>query len=189
MQPKLNQNPAEFRNLLEIFATQKPCRILEIGTYEGGSLYYWLINAALFGCPKKIKIGSIDDQHVNEKYYEEWTGGEIKPLLFKGKSQTEEAIDFAKQLCPIDWLFIDGGHSYEEVLFDWTNYGSLVKPGGIISFHDIAKTDPYIGDDGRTFPVEVHRLWNEIKHGFNYLEIIEPHDEWGSGPGIGVIYK
>lgn len=37
---------------------------------------------------------------------------------------------------PIDHLFIDGDHDYSSVRADFLNYAPLVRPGGIIAFHD-----------------------------------------------------
>jgi len=39
----------------------------------------------------------------------------------------------------IDLLFIDGNHEYEAVLRDFLDWSSLVKPQGIIAFHDVTK--------------------------------------------------
>ncbi|GAI70354.1 unnamed protein product [marine sediment metagenome] len=38
---------------------------------------------------------------------------------------------------PIDILFIDGNHRYEEVLFDYKTFAPFVKKNGLIIFHDI----------------------------------------------------
>lgn len=37
---------------------------------------------------------------------------------------------------PIDLLFIDAGHKYEEVSADYYAWSKFVKPGGVIAFHD-----------------------------------------------------
>lgn len=37
---------------------------------------------------------------------------------------------------PIDFLFIDGDHSYEACLQDWQGWGSFVREGGVVAFHD-----------------------------------------------------
>ena len=39
----------------------------------------------------------------------------------------------------IDFLLIDGDHSYEGVKRDWELYEPLVTPGGLIAFHDILR--------------------------------------------------
>lgn len=50
------------------------------------------------------------------------------------KSDTVAAsLDWKK---PIDLLFIDAGHQYEEVLADYQAWSPFVKPGGVIAFHD-----------------------------------------------------
>lgn len=36
----------------------------------------------------------------------------------------------------LDWLFIDGDHSYEGVKLDWDLYSNILKPGAIVIFHD-----------------------------------------------------
>lgn len=37
---------------------------------------------------------------------------------------------------PIDFLFIDGDHSYEGCLQDWHTWSPFVENGGIVAFHD-----------------------------------------------------
>lgn len=37
---------------------------------------------------------------------------------------------------PIDFLFIDGDHRYEEVLQDFSDWTPLLKPGGLLAMHD-----------------------------------------------------
>ena len=58
-------------------------------------------------------------------------------------------------------------------------YSSLVKEGGIIAFHDIAKYP-------HETTCDVNKFWNEIKKDYEFLEIIEDiNQNWA---GIGVIY-
>jgi predicted O-methyltransferase YrrM len=54
----------------------------------------------------------------------------------------------------INLLFIDGSHSYEDVLADFTNFFPHVVPGGIVVLHDVIETWP-----------GVFKAWHEvIKH-------------------------
>ena len=79
----------------------------------------------------------------------------------------------------VDFLFIDGDHTYEGVKRDFNKYSSLVKEGGIIALHDIAEHDPRSS-------CKVNKFWNELKNDYEYLEIIENiKQKWA---GIGVIY-
>ena len=56
----------------------------------------------------------------------------------------------------IDFLFIDGNHSYESVLCDFLLYYPLVKKGGIVGFHDTKLSESNIG---------VPKLISEIRDG------------------------
>lgn len=181
MPPKTSQNPKEFRKLLDIFETQNPKNILEIGTHNGGTLFYWLQHASSLSI-----VGSIDIQGIiSLRQAEEWAGLGVKALSYKGDSTEQQAVDWVKNnIGELDWLFIDGGHDYKTVFSDWINYGTMVKVGGIIALHDITPQQPYQGQ-----PNEVNMLWEELKNYYAHEEIIEPHKEWGIGPGIGVIYK
>jgi predicted O-methyltransferase YrrM len=42
----------------------------------------------------------------------------------------------------VDFLFIDGDHTYEGVTRDFEMYSPLVKRGGIIAIHDIVPASP-----------------------------------------------
>lgn len=46
------------------------------------------------------------------------------------------ARSLAESCGPLDFLFIDAGHSYDDVAADHRDYEPLVKPGGLIAFHD-----------------------------------------------------
>jgi predicted O-methyltransferase YrrM len=87
----------------------------------------------------------------------------------------------------LDFLFIDGDHSYEGVKKDFEIYSSLVRKGGIIAFHDIVP-DYYTRYGIRTpsYTGGVPKFWNEIKYNYRYIEIIEDPNQ--DGYGIGVLY-
>jgi predicted O-methyltransferase YrrM len=55
----------------------------------------------------------------------------VRPLV---AYSFDVAPDFKEQ---IDLLFIDGNHDYPAVLQDYEQWSPLVKPGGIIAFHDV----------------------------------------------------
>jgi hypothetical protein len=50
---------------------------------------------------------------------------------------------FAQSHAPFDFLFIDAGHSYEDVSLDYGHYQLLVRSGGVIAFHDALERDGY----------------------------------------------
>jgi cephalosporin hydroxylase len=60
-------------------------------------------------------------------------------------SQSPEAIHaaqkWAERLGGVDLLHIDGDHSMKGCLADWENYRGLVRPGGLVLFHDTWNPD------------------------------------------------
>jgi hypothetical protein len=78
----------------------------------------------------------------------------------------------------IDFLFVDGDHTYQGVSQDFKLYNQFVQPGGIIAFHDIVEHSPET-------QCNVNRFWQQIKTRFNHVEIVE---DWKAGfAGIGLI--
>jgi predicted O-methyltransferase YrrM len=57
--------------------------------------------------------------------------------VIKGNSMSDKTFNIVKERCPsIDFLFIDGGHDYNNVINDFDRYSKLVSPGGLIVFDD-----------------------------------------------------
>lgn len=54
-----------------------------------------------------------------------------------------ESISLAQYHGPYDFLFIDAGHTYQNVGNDHYTYGNMVRPGGIIAFHDALPREGY----------------------------------------------
>jgi predicted O-methyltransferase YrrM len=98
--------------------------------------------------------------------------------VIKGNSNDDSTAVEVRKHGPFDWLFIDAGHYYKEVVADWQNYAGFVREGGIAVLHDIL-THP-------AWPsIEVGRLWEEIKREYRTFEIVADRDaKWG---GLGVV--
>lgn len=76
-----------------------------------------------------------------QNYKPYWSQLPLKPendfRFFFGSS--DQTISEVKKLIEnqyIDCVFIDGDHSEQGVWTDWNNYYDLVRPGGLIIFHD-----------------------------------------------------
>jgi len=64
----------------------------------------------------------------------------------------------------LDFLFIDGDHTYQGVRKDFEMYSALVREGGMIAFHDIVPGLPQsVGG--------VPKFWKEIKNNYAHKEI------------------
>ena len=105
-----------------------------------------------------------------------------KIYLLRADSHDPSTLKKVKEILkskPLDFLFIDADHTYEGVRKDFEMYSKLVRKGGIIAFHDIV---PGPSKDVGGVP----KLWGEIKHSSNYMEIVK---DWKQGEcGIGVAY-
>jgi predicted O-methyltransferase YrrM len=166
----------EFEVLLELYRRLKPRRVLEIGTYHGGTLYHWLQNAPMGGC----RIVSVDSYAVgvdNRHLYPQWTPPGVELVVIEGESHANDTITKVRQNGFYNFALIDAGHYLAEVTRDWENYRQLV-PGGVLCFHDIL-THP-------AWPsIEVGQLWEQIKKDYLTFEIVADRDaEWG---GLGVV--
>lgn len=74
--------------------------------------------------------------------------------LVCGDTRSENTLRVARESAPFDLLFIDAGHLYAEVTADYRDYAPLVRPGGIVAFHDAVQRVPN---------VEVYRLVDELR--------------------------
>jgi predicted O-methyltransferase YrrM len=90
-------------------------------------------------------------------------GGRVEWLRATG-------ADAARRVAgPIDFVFIDGDHSYDGLRADWEGWAPLVAPGGVVALHDSRSSADrdlagagsarfaaeVIARDGRFEPVEV----------------------------------
>lgn len=50
---------------------------------------------------------------------------------------TVKLVELTLEGREVDFLFIDGGHQYENVSNDFRNYISFVRIGGLVGFHDL----------------------------------------------------
>ncbi|MEM5811461.1 MAG: class I SAM-dependent methyltransferase [Candidatus Aenigmatarchaeota archaeon] len=114
--------------------------------------------------------------------YKSFARDNQKIYLIRRNSHKKETLSEVKKILgeeELDFLFIDGDHSYYGVKKDFEMYGQLVRRGGIIAFHDIVKGNPkYAGD--------VWKFWKKIKNNYKNKEIIKDYNQ--DGYGIGIVY-
>lgn len=93
-----------------------------------------------------------------------------------GNSRATETFFAVQALSPFDAGLIDGDHRYCGVKADWETYGPLCA---ITAFHDIAGEGQTARNGG--MPVEVPRLWREIKAERDTVEFVAPQSKMGIG--------
>ena len=167
------QKPGELAGLLDMLAQVKPRLITEIGCDAGGTLWAW---SQLPGPPRVIGVdlpgGAYSVAAFPETHGAELIIGNSHHRGTFARLQAALGGDLA------DVLFIDADHTYAGVASDYHGYRPLVRPGGLIVFHDIVP-HPHIPSVG------VRDLWTEITEHWPSTEIITDREEpWG---GIGVL--
>ena len=171
------QDAGEFWSLVELVAANNTQNVLEIGVENGGTLWFW---DKIVGTSGKIVAA---DTRNNIQFDMEECVSEV--IFIEGDSHSAGAIAEIKAHFldnAVDFLFIDGDHSYDGVKADFENFASLVRPGGIIAFHDISNGRMPPDDRSIEDLIGPHRLWIEMASGYNTTV-------YHNTIGIGVIRK
>ena len=177
------QTPSEIKKFAEFYHDLNCKNILEIGTLYGGNFYLLCKLSNIKG--KKITIDYPFYPEQDKTMIERNTSNEIDKFadnvyILKNDSHNSETIEKVKEILngeELDFIFIDGDHTYEGVKQDYEQYKPFLKDGGYIAFHDITDTDI-----NRTLGNQVNKLWNELPND-NKIEF----NEHGPYMGIGVI--
>jgi cephalosporin hydroxylase len=180
------QQPAEAIALLSLLHPSQPSCVVEIGTAHGGSLLLWARAAAPDALIVSVDLPpwELDDPAELEKRQRiaSVASSGQRLHLVRGSSHDPAVLAEARRLLdarPVDFLFIDGDHSYDGVARDFRDYAPLVRPGGIVAFHDI---HPH----SRAWGGDVPRFWREVREQYRHAELVtSPRQD---GFGIGVIW-
>jgi cephalosporin hydroxylase len=184
------QKLTEFAPLVALLMRKSPTTVLEIGAGQGGALYAFC--AAANDAATLISV-DLPGGAFGPRYTEEDVP-RIRAYARDGQSLHLLAADShdpgtlrrVKQILagrPLDFLMIDGDHTYDGVRADFEMYSSLARSdGGLIALHDTT-FHPEVPD------CQVDRFWCEIGRGRRSLELKDPSDvrEWGPWGGIGVL--
>lgn len=176
---------SEILGLAQRVQRLQPRTVVEIGTATGGTLFIWCALAhpdatiVSIDLPGGIHGGGYP--YWKTFVYRRFTSANQKLHLLRGDSHSGAMLEQLKARLggqPVDFLFIDGDHTYAGVKQDFEMYSPLVRKGGLIAFHDIALHPPELD-------CHVDAFWNELKQTRPAHEFIENAKQgWG---GIGLI--
>jgi len=162
---------------LRLVRHERPRYVCEIGVDMGGTFYLWCKSAR-----KDATIVGIDLWGIRQEFYKHFAGEEQKAYLLSMDSHKQETAEYVRSLFGenrIDFLLIDGEHSYEGVKADFELYKPLMQKGGIVAIHDIVPTPiPSIGVD---------RFWAEIRQEYETQEFVMKYGPFAKKVGVGVI--
>jgi predicted O-methyltransferase YrrM len=180
------QRTWELQSLVADARRLRPAVVVEIGTDRGGTLACWAVvsapDAHLVSIDLPLPSAGLGTTDADL--------ARVRSLLRDGRrltalradshlESTRQRLEAALGGRAVDLLWIDGDHSDAGVRQDFDLYAPLVRPGGLIAFHDIQESALAPGH-------QVHRFWQELKARYPTREYID--QDWpGGGMGIGVL--
>ena len=180
-----SQLKSEILPMLDFAAELKPRTVVEIGTETGGTTF--LFGAGL--TTVDLLVG-IDCFVRNQKRLRALGRDELELHFISADSASPatyarlEAILGGRM---IDLLFIDGDHSFHGAARDFRTYRRLVRPGGLIAFHDIVPDSMLrSGVASAAWAGEVPLLWELLRSQYRSHEFVESWTRQ-EGSGIGLL--
>lgn len=138
--------------------------LLNIGIFKGASLH-----CLRAGAPDAMLVG------IDKSTGKLQGRNMLRAELIRNDTRKMESWDR-----PIHLLFVDGGHWYELVRSDIKNFGQHVVVGGIMAFHDYARSDNYLEERRqrrpKRAPLGVRRAVDELcteSRGWEFLAIVD----------------
>jgi predicted O-methyltransferase YrrM len=174
----------EIARLSGIVKALAPAAVCEIGAAGCGTTFLFARAAAPGSLVISLDLGLEEARRRASALFAR-EGQRV--VCLKADSHRPETVREVERLLagrPLDFLFIDGDHSYEGVARDFELYAPLVRPGGLIALHDIV---PLAERDERHTVGGVPRFWRELKARHPSAQEIVADPEQ-SAFGIGLIY-
>jgi hypothetical protein len=115
--------------------TQARIDLYNQGIFEGNGDYNWGDIGTTYLVDACNGVGGPNDLDDETSFFRK----NFYPRFIKSTSVEAYYNFFVKQDIQIDFLFIDGDHSYEGVKTDFELYSKLLSDQGIIAIHDTDK--------------------------------------------------
>ena len=171
-----NENQRDL--FIEILYRVKPKNILEIGFASGRSCCTALIAAN----PEKMISVDINLDYMGARENANLLMSDFKNLeIIEGDSKQILNKDFLEKEFPggLDFVFVDGGHSYEDAFKDMANTYGFINSGGVMIVDDfksgppdgcsILDVDKAVEDYSKEFNAE-YQVWYNSGKGFAIFE-------------------
>jgi hypothetical protein len=178
------QLPEELEQLIRAVCDIPLRNVMEIGSEAGGTFYVWCKLASGLKISLDLPTGASGSgkfaaiEALNERAAKMTSWGATHVLTADSHSPMARGlVRDALNGELLDFLFIDGDHSYEGAKADYFDYKGFVRSGGLIAFHDIKDSEFH-----RYRGCFVADFWKELKG--NKKEFVSQFGEWG---GIGII--
>jgi SAM-dependent methyltransferase len=188
---------SRYKRLARLAQEVAPSSILEIGVWRGDRAQSF-IEAALRGGATSVQYFGFDlfeamptslaaaeasrstrnpTREEVERRLARFDPEQVRSTLIAGNT-LETLPQACATLPPIDFAFIDGGHSYETVTSDWECVKKVLRPGGVAVFDDyIEGPGPHPEGFG------VNAAVAEIDRRAFEVELLTPVDWWDKPEG------
>jgi predicted O-methyltransferase YrrM len=173
----------EILELMQQVQALRPKVIVEIGTANGGTLFLWTRLAAPGATIISIDLpgGKWGDGYARWRswLYRRFALPGQTIHLVRADSHDPATVEQVRGLIdqPVDFLFIDGDHSYAGVKQDFEQFAPLVQSGGLIALHDIAR-------HRAEYDCHVDQFWAELQETGRTTELINHVNQGWAGIGI-----
>jgi hypothetical protein len=138
--------------------------------FEGNGDYNWGDIGSTYVVDACNGIGGPNDLDNEDSFYRK----NFYPRFIKSTSEDAYYDFFVRQDIKIDFLFIDGDHSYEGVKKDFELYSNILSDNGIIIIHDTDKNYEetlLVSEDSKK---DYHRFDGPAK----FIKELQENSEW-----------
>ncbi|MEI8301404.1 MAG: class I SAM-dependent methyltransferase [Chlamydiota bacterium] len=167
-----NLSTKEIIAISSLIQTNSPKNLLEIGTFNGLTTLHMALNTSQEAKVHTLDLSTLEDypkdaldpedikyichNSKNNKHYQD-TLYNHKIIEHEGNSLTYPFSNFIQEDIKIDFIFIDGGHSYQVVKNDTEKSLKILKENGILIWHDYTPNCPgvftYLNELSKTHPI------------------------------------
>lgn len=138
----------ELAILNALVAARQPRRIFEIGTFDGRTALNFAANAPLATVHTLDLPPAVEPAlplHSDDRAFIRRSQGGERGRRFRDAPERERIVqlygdsarfDYGGFAGAIDFVFVDGSHSYEYVLSDSRNALAMAAPGSLVVWHD-----------------------------------------------------
>jgi predicted O-methyltransferase YrrM len=188
------QRKSELCGLLDLLRIERVRAACEIGSFFGGTLFMMTRvlpdDAELFSVDWPEAPGALGRfPRARKALHESFARDRQRLVVVYGDSRAPSTIDaLAGALAgsQLDFLFIDGDHTYEGVKADFLNYTPFLRTGGLVGLHIIA--DPAITARLFGYSFGSPQLWSRLREAYEVREFLDPETiAERNGGGIGVL--
>jgi predicted O-methyltransferase YrrM len=179
------QRAREITALLEEVAARRPRAVCEIGGANGGTLALFCQVAADDAILVSIDLAYTWPRRLACRRF---ARARQRVRCVRADSHLEDTRERLLRVLEgrrLDLLLVDGDHSFDGVRLDYEMYGPLVRPGGLIAFHDVVAD--HTGRFGRPTDAvagEVPQFWETLRNATGARELIEDREQDGCGIGL-----